>query len=104
LAVLVVAKIAAVTEAAAGLLRSAGVAGKAFNDALPLVADLLPHDGVLLVHGSLMTLLNSSSTEEVELMVCSSLLLSFRRCWSCCWSPVSCFCSVFASSSSSSHL
>ncbi len=52
MAVVVVAKIAAVTEAAAGLLRWAGVAGEAFNDALPLVADLLPHDGVLLVHGS----------------------------------------------------
>ncbi len=52
LAVVVVAKIAAVTEAAADLLRWAGVAGEAFNDALPLVADLLPHDGVLLVHGS----------------------------------------------------
>ncbi len=48
----VVAKIAAVTEAAACLLRWAGVAGEAFNDALPLVADLLPHDGLLLVHGS----------------------------------------------------
>jgi hypothetical protein len=52
LAVVVVAKIAAVTEAAACLLRWAGVAGEAFNDALPLVADLLPRDGVLLVHGS----------------------------------------------------
>ncbi len=47
------------------------MAGEAFNDALPLVADLIPHDGVF----SLMTLLNSSSTEEVELMACSSLLL-----------------------------
>jgi hypothetical protein len=53
--------------------------GFQFNDALPLVADLLPHDGVLLVHGSPSVLFDDAVEQLLHrrggALACSSLLL-----------------------------